>query len=501
MGKQSRSKATAQSRASSMSKQASARSNKGRQSAGMSLARWLTMPSAAFAMFGVLFAVFAVTADFSGTERPNDVHWSVIVAWSLAKLHSLDLENWQFTLQGPRTWLFNVGPLKSGFCEAGNAVVLPGSHCRSDRFPGSIFLAYPFYLVFGRSQLSIVPGTFSAVVGSAAGLAFMYRSFIKLVAPAVAVGAVALLAFTTGVWTVSANLPWTHAAVLLGLGFATWSVSRDRPFGAGLGYGFAILSRPQAAVVPLVVGIWESARRRSLIPALKIGIASALGVVALLVYNRLNSGEWALLTGSYAGRGAAAVSPIVDQESSYLGPLRPLYDIWGTFLSPSRGLFILSPYLLLVIPGLRAGWRAAPDWVRASAIGGLCYLILQLSGNRFTGGLGYFGYRVTMEPLVLWSPLMALAFQHWTALVKWRLQAFSVLAIASLWWFSWGAIFYKLQLGKEFDAWTYDFAAPWQQAQIGQLAISLAIALAIAASVRWIWRQAGATSPHEVVSR
>jgi hypothetical protein len=194
------------------------------------------------------------------------------------------------------------------------------------------------------------------------------------------------------------------------------------------------------------------------------------------------------------------VTPIVNQEASYLGPLRPLYDLWGTFLSPSRGLLILSPFLLMLIPGLRAGWRVAPDWVRASAVGGLGYLIMQLSGNRFTGGLGYFGYRVTMEPLVLCTPLLALAFQHWTAVVKWRLQAFSVLAVASLWTFSWGAVFYTLQIGKEFSPWSYDFAVPWQQKQGGQLVISLAMALSIAFVVRWVWRQPGAREMHQKAS-
>lgn len=491
MAKSNRSKATSKSRASSTSKQASARSNKGRQPAGVPLTRWLTMPSAAFAVFGLLFAVFAVTADFSGTERPNDVHWSVIVAWSLAKLRTLNLEDWQFTLQGPRTWLFNVGPLKSGFCEAGNAVVLPGSHCRSDRFPGSIFLAYPFYLIFGTAKLSIVPGTFSAVAGSAAALALMFRSLVRLVAPAVAVGATFLMAFTTGVWTVAANLPWTHAAVLLGLGIGTWALASDRPALVGAGYAFAIVSRPQSAAVPLVAGLWQSWGQRSLKPALKIGAASALGVLVLLIYNRINSGQWAVLTGSYAGRGEAAIAPVVNQEASYLGPLRPLYDLWGAFLSPWRGVLVLSPWLLLLVPGLRQAWRESPLWVRSSALGGLGYLLVQLLGNRYSGGLGYFGYRVTLEPLFLCLPLLALSFQGWVANSRWRLRIFCGFAVASLWWFAWGALYFRLPVGADFDPWRFDFLEPWRTGRIGQLALSLFVALGIAAVMRWIWRQPG----------
>ena len=89
------------------------------------LAQKLTTWQATLGLFVFLFALFAVTADYSGDERPNDVHWSAIVGWSIAKLGSLDMEKFQLTLLNVRTWLFNVGPLESGSCVSGNAVLLP----------------------------------------------------------------------------------------------------------------------------------------------------------------------------------------------------------------------------------------------------------------------------------------------------------------------------------------------------------------------------------------
>ena len=175
-----------------------------RQRPSPRLLQKMTTWQATLGLFVFLFALFAVTADYSGAERPNDVHWSAIVGWSIAKLGSLDMEKFQLTLLNVRTWLFNVGPLESGSCVSGNAVLLPGSHCRSDRFPGSILLSVPFYFVFGTTKIfAIAPATLSAVTASAGALTFLYRAMLRIVTPAVALGSVFLMAFTTGIWTVA----------------------------------------------------------------------------------------------------------------------------------------------------------------------------------------------------------------------------------------------------------------------------------------------------------
>ena len=58
-----------------------------------------------------------------------------------------------------------------------------------------------------------------------------------------------------------------------------------------------------------------------------------------------------------------------------------------------------SPFLLILIPGLREAWRNSPDWVKGASIGGIVYLLEQLKANRFSGGTGFIGHRYPFEAL------------------------------------------------------------------------------------------------------
>jgi alpha-1,2-mannosyltransferase len=88
-------------------------------------------------------------------------------------------------------------------------------------------------------------------------------------------------------------------------------------------------------------------------------------------------------------------------------------NVWGGFFDLARGLFPFSPFLVVLIPGVPAGWRAAPHWVRGAALGGFAYFMLQLAWNRFSGGSGFWGYRYPIEMLVAVTPLMTLSYVEW----------------------------------------------------------------------------------------
>jgi hypothetical protein len=45
------------------------------------------------------------------------------------------------------------------------------------------------------------------------------------------------------------------------------------------------------------------------------------------------------------------------------------------------GLFVWSPFLLALLPGLRPAWRAAPDWVQGFALTGGAYLLVHWNLN------------------------------------------------------------------------------------------------------------------------
>jgi alpha-1,2-mannosyltransferase len=121
------------------------------------------------------------------------------------------------------------------------------------------------------------------------------------------------------------------------------------------------------------------------------------GVALLVSYNGLLFGTWGPSNGHELG-GSVGVHwsdlPV---------------NIGGALVSPTRGLLVFYPVLLLALPTLRSAIRAARPWQLAAAIGGTAGLLVQLALNRYSGGDTFFGPRLMIEPLVLWAPLLALA--------------------------------------------------------------------------------------------
>jgi alpha-1,2-mannosyltransferase len=150
---------------------------------------------------------------------------------------------------------------------------------------------------------------------------------------------------------------------------------------------------------------------------------TSAGVLAFLVYT-------AWLLGNVSVSGGYGDSMITRLLSSNLGWYAG--NILSSFVDPARGLFVYSPFLLLLIPGLPSAWRDSPWWVRGAAVGGVIYLLVQLKANRFTGGGGFFSYRYPLEALTAWAPLLVVAYERWAGRRPFAQKAFIVLVAYSV---------------------------------------------------------------------
>ena len=169
--------------------------------------------------------------------------------------------------------------------------------------------------------------------------------------------------------------------------------------------------------------------------------------------------------------------------------------IVGTFVSPERGVLVMTPALLLLFPGCRAAWRVAPWWVRSATVSGIAYVIVQIWVSRFSGGDGFYSYRTPLEGLTLCVPLLTLAWREWTSTTRVRRTAFAGLAAASVALHAFGSIVNWVLPGPNHSPWkTY---MPFDLAQhIGGVQTTLWLAaavVAIAASAIFTWRTEVAT--------
>ena len=97
-------------------------------------------------------------------------------------------------------------------------------------------------------------------------------------------------------------------------------------------------------------------------------------------------------------------------------------NIFGALTDPFHGLLTYSPFLLILIPGLREAWKNSPDWAKGGSIGGIVYLLVQLKANRFSGGEGFVGYRYPLEALTASAVLLFVSYQRWVShrtMLKW----------------------------------------------------------------------------------
>jgi hypothetical protein len=251
--------------------------------------------------------------------------------------------------------------------------------------------------------MNYAPAGVAAALAGALAVTVAFAVYRRLERRRVAWLAAAFLALGTGMWSVGADSMYTHGVGSLFLLLAVLATSTRRYTWAGAAFALAIVSRPQLAVIPAVIGLWEGMRYRQLRPIVQIGLVSAAGVVAMSIYSHAIFGTWLPV----AGYSTDKVSAVVTSDGGTF-----LENIGMSLVHPQRGLLIYTPILLILLPGIWRGWRVAPAWVRSSAVAGVVYAMVQLRANGWEGGSGFFGSRLLLETLLLASPLLLLAFRE-----------------------------------------------------------------------------------------
>lgn len=377
------------------------------------------------ALFFPLFVLFTATASYEG-RQVNDAIAAAVPAWTLAN---------EGTLTIPES-----APKNSWFVEAA------GGRRVSNRFPGVIAVAVPFYwLTRGSVTYPTIPeATIAASVVTAVAVTLMAFALRRAVSRREALWGTLVFALGTSTWTVSAESLMSHGPSQLWLVVALLAAASARWWLTAPAYACAVLTRPHLVVAPIVAALWHALRDRAWRAALWLLAGAATGLGLLLLYNHRVFGRLTL-----AGGYRTSVS-----ESVVHSPLPMLGNVAGALFSPSRGLLGFSPFVLLLLAGVPRAWKAAPSWARSAALGGLAYLLLQMQANRFSGGSGFYGYRLPLEPLTLATPLLAVVWSEWVAPSRWRRRAFTVLVAYSVSVQVLGALWFRTQDSASDDQWT-----------------------------------------------
>lgn len=291
-------------------------------------------------------------------------------------------------------------------------------HFYADKAPGLSLLALPFYaiikllLAHGEPYLPLLQASspiadweryilaviFDAVpTGIIAAL--LYRFMQRM---GVSRGWCAVLGLTYGLGTIArpyAGVFFSHqftAALCFGAFYLIYRLRKgelDDRFAllVGLLLGYSLISEYPTALIVAALGIYlittPSMARERLVRLLSyIGVAMIPSFIIEAIYNTMAFGSPLAL-----GYNHLAGPEIFQkgQAQGLFGVTYPHLDaIWGTTFSPYRGIFLLSPVLLLAIPGgvklvRRTGWRAE-GWLCAAI--GISYFLFNFSYFAWDGG-------------------------------------------------------------------------------------------------------------------
>ncbi len=278
---------------------------------------------------------------------------------------------------------------------------------------------------------NLAPASLAAALSVAIAMAFFMLTLSKVMPAKAAALSVALAAIGTGAWSVAADRLWQHGPAMMCISGGTYLASINRFAASGLFFGAGVIVRPHTAVVAAGIGVVVAWRRRSLREMSLLGGVSALGLVALVVYNNSVFGSPSISGGYSSAFGNRLVS-----ES----PFTVIGRLAGSLVHLQVGILWTSPFIALSLFALWKARGSAPDWSVGAALGGFAYLVIQFRANRLTGGGDFFSYRYPLEALMAAGPLLAISTWTWLQEPGRNRRVFAVLAGLSVFAHGAGAV-------------------------------------------------------------
>ncbi|MFA9446776.1 hypothetical protein [Egicoccus sp. AB-alg6-2] len=370
----------------------------------------------------LLSAAYLATAN-RGPAFVNDTRAATVAAWSVGTRGTAAL---------PETW-----PASRNYW----GIEGRHGHVYVNRFPGVAYWAAPAYAVADAVSAKPPPAhpflvdprpaavTASVTAALAAGL--LHLLLRTEAGRSTSIAGALVFALGTSLWSTAADSMWPHGPTCLALTALLLGWRRGWAPLAAAGAVVAVLVRPHLVVAVVVVAAyawWREDRR----DAVWIAAAAAVGLALMTAYT-----AWAFGT----------VLPVAGYDTTaHLrglirhSPWQTVRDLGLAFVSPHRGIFVFSPVVVPALVAVTVAWRRLPRWTLAAATAGLAYLVVQVRAVGYQGGTDFFAYRISLEPLLLSVPAMALAVQDAVERRRWLVGVVAVTAVASVAVHAYGAV-------------------------------------------------------------
>lgn len=256
------------------------------------------------------------------------------------------------------------------------------------------------------------PNLVAAVTASAltaAGVALMFATMARLVAPGQALLAAIALGLGTNLWVVHSQTLGQHEVVLFGVAVCLFNWTRPvndiatrHGWAGAIGLALAVTARVQVIplVLVLVAGLaWRVGARRAAGPALLIGVALAGLMLVQWHWFGHPLGAMPRLTQLHP-----EVHALPDALSR-----TPWTGLAGLLWSPNRGLFIFSPVVLVALAGLLPALRQYGGYGLGWGFAAAALQVAAYSAYAVWWGGHSYGPRYALDAIAPLAPAGAIA--------------------------------------------------------------------------------------------
>jgi hypothetical protein len=391
-------------------------------------ARWwarilpVRSPALESVLVGVVFLLIYLGINGHRVWPSGDTIPSKLLPISILSEHNLDLGEFVQGISIHRRYgLFRMGDqFLSAYPPGAALTALPIYALFSVLFPSSFSSWRWVYAIESGDDLPNVANLMeqysSALIAALAVVVFFRFSLAVTRSRGLSLWLAAAYGLGTPLLSTGSLGLWQHApaCLFLGLTFLLLLKAQGGEIGrivlAGLCAGWVTVCRPTGAVILAPVFLWVVKRFRWRASA--FALACGVVVSGLLVWNRV-------VYGSFMGGYGQAQAEFVPFRVKVLLSL---------LFSPSRGLFVFSPFLLFaLVKGLRHVFRSPLDLPSIFLYGAAATVVLFACWDTWAGG-ACFGSRYLCEAALLLCMILpygvrALARQR----VLWNLFVFTVL--------------------------------------------------------------------------
>ncbi|MBI5031821.1 MAG: hypothetical protein HZB51_14930 [Chloroflexi bacterium] len=308
---------------------------------------------------------------------------------------------------------------------------------------GTGWLRHPGYDWLTFAWSAFFPAKFASAFFTALTVVMIFFCAYELADLKTGIAIAAVFGFGTSVWSTASQALWQQTPSILFQSIGIWFLLRGRRKGAmavapaAFFFSAATVSRANDGFTALLFTIYVLIQHRA---AIWRWMAFAILPAAFtLVYNSVYNG-----------------SPWVFgyQEGFLSGMSLPRIDgLFGLLISPSRGLFVYSPFLILAPYGLWLAYRNKDRlfYSFSAAAFSVCYIILS-TFEAWDGGWG-FGTRLLVDVMPYITLLLIPVVQQ---LSGWNQMVFGITVGYSAILQSFGLWDYGVRWHWHWDNWTHN---------------------------------------------